>query len=87
MATSERVLQILSEVRALSDDEKAQLETELLAEEALVGSVWGAEVDRRATRVLANDDRGLDREELRSLFGMAPTAARARLAELLATRK
>ena len=87
MATSERVQQILSDVRALSDDEKSQLEAELLAEDASVGRAWGTEIDRRAAHVLATNARGLDRNEMRSLFGMDPVAARARLAEILAARK
>jgi hypothetical protein len=87
MATSERVQQILSEVRALSDDEKTQLEAELLADDGSVGRAWGDEIDRRATRVLTTNARGLDRDEMRSLFGMDPAGARARLAELLAARK
>ncbi len=46
MAASERLQQILlSDVRALNDEEKAQLETELLAEDADVGRSWGEEVD------------------------------------------
>ena len=87
MATSERVQQILSEVRALSDDEKTQLEAELLAEEASVGRAWGVEIDRRAAHVLATNASGLDRGEMRSLFEMDPVAARTRLAALLAARK
>lgn len=87
MATSERVQQILSDVRALSEEEKTQLEVELLAEDAAVGRAWGEEIDRRAARVLASDAHGLARDEVRSLFAMAPTDARARLAELLAARK
>jgi hypothetical protein len=87
MATSERVQQILSEVRALSDDEKTQLEAECLAEDVSVERAWGDEIDRRATRVLTTNARGLDRDEMSSLFGMDPAGARARLAELFATRK
>lgn len=87
MAMSERVQQILAELRALSDDEKSQLETELLAEDVAVGRAWGEEVDRRAARALSTNARGLDRSEMRSLFAMDPVAARARLSELLAARK
>lgn len=87
MATSERVQQILSDVRALSDDEKTQLEAELLAEDASVAQAWGDELDRRAARVIATDAHGLSRDEMSSLFGMDPVAARTRLAALLAARK
>ncbi len=38
----------------------------------------GEEVDRRAARVIADGGRGLDRDEVRSLFAMAPPEARAR---------
>ncbi|MEO7734925.1 MAG: hypothetical protein ABIY55_28480 [Kofleriaceae bacterium] len=87
MVASERVQRILSDVRELDDEEKAQLETELLAEDADVGKSWGEEVDRRAARALAADVPGLRRDEVRSLFAMAPGDARARLAELLDARK
>ncbi|HET9625952.1 MAG TPA: hypothetical protein VFP84_31545 [Kofleriaceae bacterium] len=87
MVTSERVQRILSDVRALSDDEKAELETELLAEDAAVGRAWGDEIDRRAARVLASDERGLSGDEMRSLFAMDPAEARRRLTERLAARK
>jgi hypothetical protein len=69
------------------DDEKVQLETELLTEDAFVGRTWGTEIDRRAAHALATNARGLSRDEMRSLFGMDPVAARARIAELLAARK
>lgn len=84
---SERVQRILSDVRALTDEEKAQLETELLAEDTLAERAWGAEIDRRATRVLAGGASGLDRDEVRALFAMSPADARARLADLLDARK
>lgn len=87
MAVSERVQQILSEVRELTDEEKAQLETELLAEDAIAEQAWGEEIDRRATRALAAGTSGLGREEVRSLFAMSPADARVRLAALLDARK
>jgi hypothetical protein len=87
MAVSERVQQILSDVRALTDEEKAQLETELLVEDAIAERGWGEEIDRRATCALAAATSGLGREEVRSLFAMSPTDARARLAALLDARK
>lgn len=87
MAASARVRQILSDVRELSDEEKAELEVELFAEDAVIGRAWGQEVDRRAARVLAGEASGLNRDELRSLFAMPPAEARARLAVLLDTRK
>lgn len=87
MAASARVRQILSEVRELSDDEKAELEAERFAEDAAAGRGWGQEVDRRAARVLAGEASGLNRDELRSLFAMPPGEARTRLAALLDTRK
>ncbi len=87
MAASDRVRRILSEVRELSDDEKAELETELLAEDASAGKAWGEEIDRRAQRVLAGEATGIGRDEVRALFRMSPADARARLAELLDARK
>jgi len=87
MEVSERVQQILSDVRELTNEEKAQLETELLAEDANAERVWGEEIDRRAARVLATETSGLGRDEVRSLFAMSPADARARLAALLDTRK
>jgi hypothetical protein len=82
MATSQRVQRILSEVRELTDEEKRELETELLAEDAAAEQAWGAEVDRRAARVLSGEASGLRREEVRALFAMSPADARARLAAL-----
>jgi hypothetical protein len=87
MAISERVQRILSDVRGLSDDEKLELETELLAEDVAVEQAWGAEVDRRAARVLAGEVSGLRRDEVRALFAMAPADARARLTILFDDRK
>jgi hypothetical protein len=87
MAASDRVRQILSDVRKLNDEEKAELEAKLCAEDAATGQVWGEEVDRRAERVLAGEAVGLDRDEVRSLFGMSPAEARTRLAALLDNRK
>ena len=84
---SERVQRILSDVRELTEEEKAQLETELLAEDASAERVWGEEIDRRAARVLAGETSGLSRSEVRSLFAMPPADARARLATLLDARK
>jgi hypothetical protein len=83
MAASDRVRQILSDVRKLNDAEKA----ELFAEDAATGRAWGEEVDRRAARVLAVEANGLDRDELRSLFAIPPAEARTRLAALLDPRK
>jgi hypothetical protein len=87
MAASERVQRILSDVRELTDEEKAQLETELLADDAVAGRAWGEEIDRRAARLLAAEASGLGRDEVRSLFAMSPADARARLTELLDARK
>ena len=87
MAASARVQQVLSDVRMLNDEEKAELEAELIAEDATTGRTWGEEVDRRAARVLAGEANGLDRGELRSLFAMPPAEARTRLAALLDARK
>lgn len=87
MATSQRVQQILAEVRELTEEEKSELETELLAEDVAAGHAWGAEVDRRAARVLAGEASGLHRDELRALFAMSPADARARLAAILDGRK
>jgi hypothetical protein len=83
MAASNRVQHILSEARDLSEDEKAELEAELLAEDAAAGRAWGDEIDRRAQRVLQGEAPGLSREEMRSLFAMSPADARARLTALL----
>jgi len=87
MVASERVQRILSEVRELTDAEQAELEAELLAEDATTGAAWGAEIDRRAARVLASGAAGLGREDVRALFAMSPADARARLAKLLDTRR
>lgn len=87
MAASERVQRILSDVRKLTDEEKAQLETELLAEDAVAETSWGEEIDRRAARILAGEASGLRRDEVRSLFAMSPADARARVAELLDARR
>jgi hypothetical protein len=87
MAVSDRVQRILSDVRELTEEEMAQLETELLAEDASAERVWGEEIDRRAVRVLAGGTSGLSRSEVRSLFAMSPGNARARLAALLDARK
>ena len=87
MAVSERVQRILSDVRALTQEEKVQLETELLAEDVNAERAWGEEVDRRAKRVLAGETNGLSRSEVRSLLAMSPADARARLATLLDARK
>lgn len=65
MATSQRVQRILSEVRELADEEKMELETELLAEDAVAEPAWGAEVGRRAARVLAGEASGLRRDDPR----------------------
>ena len=83
MAASDRVRKILSEVRELNDAEKA----ELLVEDVATGRAWGGEVDRRAADLLACDARGLDRDELRSLFAMPSAEARVRVAALLEDRK
>jgi hypothetical protein len=80
MATSQRVQRILSEVRELTDEEKMELEAALLAEAAAAEQAWGAEVDRRAARMLVGETGGLRRDELRALLAMSPTEARARLA-------
>jgi hypothetical protein len=80
MATSQRVQRILSEVRELTDEEKIELEIELLAENATAEQAWGAEVDRRALRVLAGEASGLSRDEVRALLAMSPTEACGRLA-------
>jgi hypothetical protein len=87
MAASDRVRQILLEVRELSDEEKAELGVELLAEDATAGVAWGNEIDGRAQRVLAGEAIGLGRDEVRSLFGMSPADARTRRAQLLDARK
>jgi hypothetical protein len=87
MAVSERVQRILSDVRVLTDEEKTQLETELLADNAFAEQAWGAESDRRAARVLGGEASGLGRDEVRALFAMSPAAARTRLAALLDARK
>jgi hypothetical protein len=86
MVASERVQRILSEVSELSDEEYAQLEAELLADDAVAGTSWGAEIDRRAARALGSDEPGLGRDEVRALFAMAPADARAQLARLLDAR-
>ena len=67
----------------LSEEEKAELEAELLAEDAAAGRAWGDEIDRRAQHVLRGEASGLSREEVRSLFAMSPADARARLTALL----
>lgn len=63
VATSQRVQRILSEIRELTDEEKLELEAELLAEDAAAEQAWGAEADRRAARVLAGEATGLRRDE------------------------
>ena len=87
MAASDRVRRILTEVGQLSAHEKDELEVELLAEDASAGRAWGAEIDLRAQRVLDSEGPGLRRDEVRSLFAMSPEDARARLTQLLDTRK
>jgi hypothetical protein len=87
MVTSQRVQRILSEVRELTDEEQIELEAELLAEDVAAGQAWGAEVDRRAARMLAGEVNGLRRDEVHALFAMSPADARARLAEILDARK
>jgi hypothetical protein len=87
MSTSARVRHLLSEVRKLSEDERAELEAELFAEDLDVERVWGEEVDRRAQRVLGGEVRGLDREELAALLGLPPAEARAQLSKILASRR
>lgn len=87
MVASERVRRILGDVCELTDDEKNELETELLAEEVAAGEAWGREIDRRAARVLSSEASGLDRDEVRALFAMSPTDARVRLAKLLDARR
>lgn len=84
---SERVQQILSDVRGLTDEEKLELETELLAADVAAEQAWGMEVDRRAARALAGEANGLRRDEVRALFAMSPADARAWLAALLDARK
>jgi hypothetical protein len=87
MAVSDRVQRILSDVRALTEEEKAQLETELLAQDVSAERAWGEEIDRRAARVIAGETRGLNRHEVRELFAMSPADARTRLSALLDARK
>ena len=87
MAASDRVRRLPSQVRELSLDENAELEIELLAEDATAGKAWGEEIDRRAPRVRAGEANGLSRDEVRSLFAMSPTDARAQLTQLLGARK
>ena len=87
MAASGRVQRILADVREFTDEEKTQLETELLAEDVVTGRAWGEEIDRRAARVIAAEATGIGRDEMRSLFAMSPADARARLVALLDARK
>jgi hypothetical protein len=62
-SASPRVQQLLSEVRKLSEDERAELEAELFAEDPDVAGAWGTEIDRRAQRLLGGEARGLNRTE------------------------
>jgi hypothetical protein len=82
MNASGRVQRILAEIRELTDDEKLELETELLVE-AAAERAWGAELDRRAARVLAGEASGVCRDEVRALLAMPSSDARARLAARL----
>ena len=87
MAASERVQRLLEAVRQLSDAERAELDAELLVQDAAIGRLWGEEVDRRAERVLKDGARGLSREQVAELFAMPPAQARAELAKILESRR
>lgn len=87
MAASDRVRRLPSQVRELSLDENAELEIELLAEDATAAKAWGEDIDRRAQRVRSGEANGLSRDEVRSLFAMSPADARAQLTQLLGARK
>jgi hypothetical protein len=87
MAASERVQRLVEAVRQLSDTERAELDAELLVQDAAIGRLWGEEVDRRARRVLDDGARGLSREQVAALFAMPPAQARAELAKILESRR
>jgi hypothetical protein len=87
MSASNRVRQLVTEVRKLSEDERAELEAELFADDPAVASAWGEEIDRRAERVLGGDTSGLSRDHLTALLAMTPADARAHLSKILASRR
>ncbi|HWL85284.1 MAG TPA: hypothetical protein VNO21_05755 [Polyangiaceae bacterium] len=85
--TSARVRRIVDLVGELSDDERAELEAELLVEDEDVARAWGQEIDVRARRALAGETAGLSRSQLDALFEMKPEEARSKLERILASRK
>ena len=87
MAVSERVQRLVSAVRELSEDERAELDAELLVQDGEAGRAWGEEIDRRAQRVTDGEASGLDRGQVNALFAMSPTEARAELARILHARR
>ena len=87
MCASNRVRQLATEVRKLSEDERAELEAELFTDDPEIARAWGEEIDRRAQRVLGGDAGGLSRDQLSALLSMPPADARARLSQILAARR
>jgi putative addiction module component (TIGR02574 family) len=68
---SEAAQKVLEEALALSDDERLQLASELLAsvdgpKDAGWDAAWLAELDRRAATAEARGDKGAEWQEVRS---------------------
>jgi len=78
------VRRIVDLVGELSDDERAELEAELLVEDEDVARGVGQEIDVRARRALAGETAGLSRSQLDALFEMKPEEARSKLERILA---
>ena len=87
MVASNRVRQLVTEVRKLSEEERAELEAELFTDDPAIARAWGEEVDRRAQRLLGGDTSGLSRDQVSALLSLSPADARARLSQILASRR
>jgi hypothetical protein len=87
MARSERIRRMVSEIRDLSDEEFAELESELLVLDVAMERAWGEEIDRRASRVLNGETSGITRDQMMALFTLPPAEAQAQLAKITDTRR
>ena len=86
-ASSVRVRHILELVAELNDEERSELEAELQSQEISVGCAWGEEIDRRAERARRGESTPLSRPELTALLEMDPAEARAKLSQILSSRR
>jgi len=85
--TSARVRRIVDLVGELSDDERAELEAELLVEDER-GNGRGVKKSTYAHAGLWRArTAGLSRSQLDALFEMKPEEARSKLERILASRK